>query len=246
MNINEWKRQAHLKLQEIEGRDSVYQHQKLIKEEERPSIFYTIPERSLSVKEVIENVRNNFLVNLPDSHYSNEIYEKVLNLLSRAETKINSLTSLFIAIETDWGTVDKKFTRNKFYDHYHPPRGDNLEISTLSYFEALYLEEEVAEKLNYCDMTRLKIAGKPYRFWKENNPADIAKDFKALSEKTNISDWKFLLFPKEGALEVAFDSFNNLHNISDLSGNMFLTIVINDVELKEKLSPGELKFTYLR
>ncbi|AUN99869.1 hypothetical protein C0V70_17515 [Bacteriovorax stolpii] len=243
--IVSWKRAALQKLLEIEGGSSVYSHQKNIIQEERPSIFYTIAEKRLPMNEVIAMVKSDFATNLPEGHFSNGIVELTLKLLEKSKDKIDSLSSLFVAIETNWGVIDPRFERRKFYDHYHPPRGDRNEISTLSYFAPLYLENKVDESFNYCDLSKMNLAGKPYSFWKNNNPEKIAEDFIELSQKTLPADWKKILFPENGALEIAFDSFYNLHNLSDLSGNLFLTIVINDVELKTKMTKGGMLFTYL-
>lgn len=248
MNENEiikWKKDAIAKLIEIESRESVYSHQQNISNEERPSIFYTIAEKRLTMDEVIAQVSNDFHHNLPQSDFSKEIIEKVLRLLNKSKEKIHSLSSLFIAIESNWESIDSSYTRTKFYNHYHPPRGNNSEISTLSYFEPLYLENDVKENFSYCNMTKLNISGKTAKYWIENNLNDIALDFENLTKQTREEDWNLLEFPKTGILEVVFDSFNNLHNISNLSNNLFLTIVINDVDLKTKLNIGDLKFTYL-
>lgn len=243
--IKNWKQEALNKLLEIEGESSVYSHQKNIIQEERPSIFYTIAEKRLPMDEVISMVKNDFKNNLPAHKFSDEIVDLTLKLLEKSKKKIDSLSSLFVAIETNWGVIDSRFERVKFYDHYHPPRGDKNEISTLSYFAPLHLETKVQESFNYCDLSQINLAGRPYSYWKNNNPEKIAEDFKELSEKTTASDWKKILFPETGALEIAFDSFYNLHNLSDLSGNLFLTIVINDVELKTKMTKGGILSTYL-
>ncbi len=244
-DIINWKKEALQKLLEIEGGSSIYSHQKNIIQEERPSIFYTIAEKRLPMDEVIAMVKNDFAANLPQGQFSNQIVELTLKLLEKSKNKIDSLSSLFVAIETNWGVINPEFERRKFYDHYHPPRGDRSEISTLSYFAPLHLENKIDESFNYCDLSKINLAGKPYSFWKNNNPEKIAEDFVELSKKTSPSDWKKILFPETGALEIAFDSFYNLHNLSDLSGNLFLTIVINDVELKTKMTKGGMFSTYL-
>ncbi len=243
--IVKWKKEAILKLIEIESRDSVYGHQQSIANDERPSIFYTIAEKRMPIDDVIALLRKDFHHNLPPSSFSQEIIEKVLRLLQKSKEKIHSLSSLFVAIESNWGSVDCSFERTKFYDHYHPPRGDKLEINTLSYFEPLYLETEVKENFSYCNLAKLNISGKPAKHWIENNLKDIALDFENLSKQTQEKDWNILKFPETGVLEIVFDSFNNLHNLNGLSDNLFLTIVINDVELKTKLNKGDLHFTYL-
>lgn len=244
-DIISWKKEALKKLVEIEGQSSVYSHQKNIIQEERPSIFYTIAEKRLPMADVIEMVARDFPASLPATAFSKEIVKTTLKLLEKSKTKIDSLSSLFVAIESNWGVIDPAFERKKFYDHYHPPRGDRNEISTLSYFAPLYLENKVEESFNYCDLSQINLAGKPYSYWKNNNPEKIAEDFEELSKKTSPSDWKRIVFPESGALEIVFDSFYNLHNLSDLSGNLFLTIVINDVELKTPLKKGGLSTTYL-
>ena len=116
-DIINWKKEALQKLLEIEGGSSIYSHQKNIIQEERPSIFYTIAEKRLPMDEVIAMVKNDFAANLPQGQFSNQIVELTLKLLEKSKNKIDSLSSLFVAIETNWGVINPEFERRKFYDH---------------------------------------------------------------------------------------------------------------------------------
>ncbi len=227
--ILHWKKKALEKLLFLESAESAYQHQQDVSSDEKPSIFYTYPEKTSTIDEIITAVKGHAAQTLPEGEFSQKIIATTVRCLELAKKQISSASGLFVALETDWSCVDQKFSRRKFYDHYHPPRRGEDSIRTLSYFVPVHSEVEVTECFKYFDLRSIELSGKNYEFWKENGPKDILKDFKSLSRKVNPEAWSVLPFSPQNIIEILFDSFNLIHGIDRLTSNIFLTLVINDV-----------------
>lgn len=244
MSVLNWKKEALQILLDLEKKDSVYGHSQNIKANEKGNIFYQIPEKRISPDELQQMIRNEVPAFLPPNHeLSERLIQESLILVEASKKNIKTLSSFFFMIETSWKDVDSQIERNSFYTHYHPPRSDVNYLHTISYIKPIVIENDVTESFNYINLLQHNEAGKPYFKWK-NPHEDLISEFAKLSEKMSSQKWSQLDFHKSKTLEICFDSCNLLHNLKNISSNIFLVLVINDVEFKEYLAPGEIRFKY--
>ena len=230
---------------EYERKESVYGHSTGIKSNEKGNIFFQIPEKRITPTELQALIKAELPSHLPPSHpLSERLVKETLQLVELAKEHIHSLSSFFFMIETSWKDIEPEQERDSFYSHYHPPRTDKNSLHTLSYFKPIAICEPVNEEFTYINLLENNEYGKPYFVW--NNPhQDLINEFETLSQKLKHLPWNKIKFSSDQLLEIKFDSCNLLHNLKNLSSNIFLVLVINDVEFKSVFNPGELKFKYL-
>jgi hypothetical protein len=229
----------------LEKKDSIYGHSQNIKANEKGNIFYQIPEKRITPEQLQNMIRNEVPALLPQNHeLSRRLIEQAVHLVEESKKSINTLSSFFFMIETNWKDVDCNTARDSFYTHYHPPRTDVNYLNTISYMKPVVVEQDVNESFNYVNLLENNANGKPYFVW-SNPHQDLINEFASLADKMNSAKWTKLNFHKKDTLEICFDSCNLLHNLKNISTNIFLVLVINDVEFKEQLKPGQIRFRYL-
>lgn len=243
--IEKWKSAAFQILRKYETQKTAYAHSSLVDESEKGSIFYQIPEGRISPQKLRLLLRSQLAQHLPTSSpFSDMIMEKADYFLALAKKKVTSLSSFFFMIETNWETVAQDKKRNSFYNHYHPPRQQKDQLLTLTYVHPLYIENESTESFNYINLLNHSEKGLPIFSWKDPG-TELLQEFDRLQKKLQNQIWNQVSFSTQKSLEIFFDSCNLLHNLKGLGKNIFLVLVINDIETSQNFPLGFIETKYL-
>jgi hypothetical protein len=244
MNYLEWKNQLYKNFLEISNQDTVYSHVKSINENEIPNLFFSIPEKKIDLTQLSVLLDQNIKKVLPkNSKFTEEILKKISSNISYAKKEIRCLSSFFLSLETSWTDVNPSSQKNSFYSHFHPPRSDADHLYTLTYITPIKIFEPITESFNYVNLLNHGEFGIPYTRFK--NTDKMLSEFSRLRKKFQNFDWTKLIFSSSETIQIKFDSCNVFHNLTGITTNLFLVIVINDVEFLNPISRGSTEIKYL-
>lgn len=179
-----------------------------------------------------------FLANNPFGEFVRDHVAKVWPLI---EDQIDTFSTFNVQIEgsNPYHNIHKK----SMFLHYHPARLDTRKSMTATFITPMLLQSEVNEVFKYADLEahgrQSKTMNELFKDCKSKMDYAYAmfEDWKR--ENYQGLTWEHIKFPEAGTLAFRFDGARYVHSVENVSDNVFIVLVLNDVVFKDGYDPKD-------
>jgi len=229
--------------------ENIFLHQALRPASERAYMHYVLKEQrnNESPTEYVKNIPSiaeeevfkwlNFLADNPFGEFIRDYVAKIWPTISE---QIETFSTFNVQIEgsNPYCNINKK----SMFLHYHPARLDTGKSMTATFISPMLKYAAATEVFHYADLqyhgresksmntlfadckTKLDYAYAMYNDWHRDNYKDL--------------EWNDIAFPNNGTLALRFDGSRYVHSVENISDNVYVVLVFNDVVFTTEYDPA--------